>query len=102
MEITDILDFVKPGLVILIPALYIIGMGLKKWGAVKDNWIPVILGACGIVLAAIWVLASSDITGYKDVLMAVFTAIVQGVLVAGLSVYVNQIWKQVIAKSSTK
>ena len=33
-------------------------------------------------------------SGMQEIAMAVFTAIVQGILVAGLSTYVNQIIKQ--------
>lgn len=36
-----------------------------------------------------------DATSLKHPLLAVFTAIVQGILVAGLSTYVNQVIKQV-------
>ena len=69
-------------------------MGLKQAQAVKDKYIPLILGGIGIVLCAIWVLATCTLSTGQDIAMAVFTAIVQGVLVAGLSTYVNQFIKQ--------
>lgn len=94
----QIMEFIKPELLVLIPVLYFVGAGLKKWGAFKDNLIPVMLGGCGVVLAAIWVLASSDITGAQSIALGVFTAIVQGVLCAGCSVYANQVYKQLKAK----
>ena len=62
--------------------------------AVKDKNIPITLGAAGIVLAALWVISTSTITGWQSVVLALFTAIVQGVIAAGCSVYVNQIVKQ--------
>ncbi|MBQ8752399.1 MAG: phage holin family protein [Clostridia bacterium] len=89
----NILDFVKPELLVLVVALYFVGVALKK-SNVKDKYIPLILGLCGIVLALLWVLATSAIAGWQDGLMAAFTAIVQGIIVAGLSVYANQIYKQ--------
>ncbi len=92
MEI--ILNYVKPELVVLAIVLYFVGLALKKAQAVKDKFIPLILGVIGIVLALIWVLATSDIGGVQQIMLAVFTAIVQGVLVAGLSTYANQIVKQ--------
>ena len=52
--------------------------------------------AVGVVLSILWVFASNDINGYQSVLLAIFTGIVQGILVAGLSNYVNQIIKQFI------
>ena len=88
------MNYVKPELIVVAVVLYFIGMGLKQAQAVKDKYIPLILGGTGIVLCAIWVLATSQLGTGQDIAMAVFTAIVQGVLVAGLSTYINQIVKQ--------
>lgn len=86
-------EFVKPELLILIPVLYIIGVGLKN-SKFKDNFIPVILGVVGILLSTIYVFATSEISGSKDILMEIFISLTQGILVAGCSVYFNQIYKQ--------
>jgi len=86
-------EFVKPELLILIPVLYIIGAGLKV-SKFKDNFIPVTLGVVGILLSTIYVFATTDISGNKDILMGIFISLTQGVLVAGCSVYFNQIYKQ--------
>ena len=86
-------EFVKPELLILIPVLYIIGVGLKN-SKFKDNFIPVILGVVGILLSTIYVFATSEISGTKDILMGIFISLTQGILVAGCSVYFNQIYKQ--------
>jgi multisubunit Na+/H+ antiporter MnhG subunit len=53
-----------------------------------------ILGIIGIILSALWVFASSDISGFKEVLIAIFTSVTQGVLVAAVSVFSHQIYKQ--------
>ncbi|MCI8378610.1 MAG: hypothetical protein HFH72_08850 [Lachnospiraceae bacterium] len=90
----DIMNYVKPELIVVAIVLYIVGVALKKAKTVKDNAIPFILGAGGIILSAIWVLANSPLGTVQEVLMAVFTSIVQGILVAGLSTYVNQLIKQ--------
>lgn len=87
-------NFVRPELLVLVPVLYLIGMGLKRSQRVSDNNIPLLLGTVGIALAVVYVLATSELTGWRDGLMAVFTAVTQGVLCAGGSVYVNQIIKQ--------
>lgn len=63
-------------------------------GNTKDKYIPLILGGVSIVLCAIWVLATSEVCTGQQAAMAVFTAVTQGILVAGLSNYVNQIIKQ--------
>lgn len=86
-------EFVKPELLILIPVLYLIGTGLKN-STFKDNLIPIALGIFGIILSTIYVFATSDISGSKDVLMGIFISLTQGILVAGCSVYFNQIYKQ--------
>lgn len=86
-------EFVKPELLILIPVLYLIGTGLKN-SKFKDNLIPIALGIFGIILSMIYVFATTNISGSKDVLMAIFISLTQGILVAGCSVYFNQIYKQ--------
>lgn len=91
----QIINYVKPELVIVSVVLYFIGMGLKKAQTIKDKYIPLILGAGGILLCAVYVIATNPLSTVQEIAMAVFTAIVQGILVAGLSTYVNQVIKQV-------
>lgn len=90
----QIMNYIKPELIVVAVVLYFAGMWLKKAQAVKDKYIPLILGGIGIILCAIWVFATSTIGTGQDIAMAVFTAIVQGILVAGVSTYINQIVKQ--------
>lgn len=86
-------DYIKSELLILVPVLYFIGIGLKK-SKLPDKWIPVVLGVSSVVLATIWVVATADITGLQETASAMFTAVTQGVLVAGASVYANQLYIQ--------
>lgn len=90
-------EFIKPELLILVPVLYIIGVGLKS-SACDNKFIPAILGTISIMLCALYVFATCDIEGAKQVAMAVFTAITQGILIAGASVYFNQMYKQLTSK----
>ncbi len=90
-----VMNYIKPELVVVAVVLYFVGMGLKQAQAVKDKYIPLILGGVGIILCAVWVFATCPLGTGQEIAMAVFTAIVQGVLVAGLSTYVNQVIKQV-------
>ena len=90
----DIMNYIKPELIVVAIVLYFIGLAIKKAETIKDNYIPYVLGVISIVLCTIWVLANSTLGTVQEVLMAVFTSIVQGVLVAGLSTYVNQLIKQ--------
>lgn len=94
MIMEQITNYVKPELVVVAIALYFVGMALKQAQAVKDKYIPLILGGISIVICAMYVFATSACSTPQDIVMAVFTAIVQGILVAGLSTYVNQLIKQ--------
>ena len=87
-------DFIKPELLVLIPVLYIVGHGFKKTSLIKDKFIPLLLGSISILLAGLYIFATSDVNGVKEITMAIFTAITQGILIAGASVYANQIYKQ--------
>ena len=88
----QITNYVKPELIVVAIALYFVGMALKQAQAVKDKYIPLILGGISIAICAIYVFATCTCGTGQD--MAIFTAITQGILIAGLSTYVNQIVKQ--------
>ena len=90
----QIMNYVKPELIVVSFVLYFVGMWLKQAAFVKDKYIPLALGIMGIVVCGIWVMATASIATSQDIALAIFTAIVQGILVAGLSTYVNQIFKQ--------
>lgn len=86
-------DYIKTELLILVPVLYFLGIGLKK-SKLPDKWIPIVLGASAVVLSAIWVMATAEISGLQESASAIFTSVTQGVLVAGASVYANQLYVQ--------
>ncbi len=87
-------DYVKPELLVVAVVLYFVGVWLKQSETVKDKYIPLINGGIGIVICAIYVFATCACTSSQNIALAVFTAITQGILVAGLSTYVNQLLKQ--------
>ena len=90
----QITNYVKPELVVVAIALYFVGMALKQAKTVKDKYIPLILGGISIAICAMYVFSTSSCSTPQDIVMAIFTAITQGILIAGLSTYVNQIVKQ--------
>lgn len=95
MDLINILkEYIKPELLIVAIVLYFIGLWLKNTEWIKDKYIPIVIGIVGIIISAIYVIATSDINGYKEILTVIFTAFVQGILIAGASVYVNQLIKQ--------
>ena len=69
---------------------YLVGLGAKTIDGVKDNYIPVIVGAVGgaLVAAGMYVIPDFPAT---DIMTAVAVGIVSGLAITG----VNQIYKQV-------
>lgn len=84
----DFSVYIKPELLILIPVLYVIGEMIKGSKTVQNRFIPVILGCTGVGLSILYVVATEGVTP-----LGFFTAITQGILVAGASVYANEIIK---------
>lgn len=89
----NVQEYIKPELLVLIPVLYLIGLAVKK-SKIADKFIPWILGGVSVALSALWILATSYPSNGAEAAMAIFTAVTQGVLIAGASVYVNQLVKQ--------
>jgi uncharacterized membrane protein len=86
----NMIDKIRPELLIVSVVLYFIGMGLKK-SKLKDNFIPIILGLIGIVVGVVY---CGFVEGWT--FASCLTGLVQGVLCAGCSTYVNQIIKQLL------
>ena len=89
----NIMEYIKPELLILIPVLYLIGAAIKS-SKIADKFIPWILGGISVAMSALWILATSFPATAAGAALAVFTSVTQGVLIAGASVYVNQLVKQ--------
>lgn len=87
-------EYIKPELLILIPVLYLVGIAIKKSEKVSDKYIPSTLGMVGVILSALYLAATVEVFSYQETLLLLFTALTQGVLCAGASVYVNQLIKQ--------
>ena len=91
----DIMSYVRPELLVVAVVLYFLGMWLKQADFIKDKYIPLVLGIVGIFVCGIYVVSVVAFATVQDILSAIFAAITQGILVAGLSNYVNQIIKQI-------
>ncbi len=89
----DVGCYIRSELLTLIPVMYFVGVALKK-SKMKDRWIPLVLGLISVTLCVLWVLSISPIHSIAELFSAIFTALTQGVLIAGASVYANQIFKQ--------
>lgn len=86
-------EYIRPELLILVPVLYVLGAIIKDSAAIQNRWIPSILGGVGIALSLLYVLGTGDFSA-----TGVFTAITQGILVAGAAVYTNELIVQLIKK----
>lgn len=81
----EILKYITENALILIPALYILGEIIKGIRVIDNKWIPLILLPVGVVGAMAlggWTVDSA----------------IQGVLVTGVTVYGDQIVKQIFGK----
>lgn len=85
----DFTNYIAPELLVLIPALYGLGAILKHTNKIKDNFIPVILTGISLVLTCLYVLGTEGVTP-----VSIFTALVQGIICAAVSVYGDQMIKQ--------
>lgn len=92
--VNQVFEYIDPELIVVAVMLYFVGSAMKKSSLVKDKYIPLILGVVGILVCAVWVIATYPIKTGKEIATAIFTAVVQGTIAAGLSTYVNQIIKQ--------
>lgn len=81
----DVLKYITENAYILIPVLLIIGQIVKNIKVIPDKWIPLILLPLGIV-------GAMALGGWN------FESALQGVLVTGVTVYGNQIYKQLNKK----
>lgn len=85
MDIELLKGFIEEGLYILIPFIYFIGMFIRSLEKVNNKYIPCILLAISIVFCFFktWLIVDS---------------IIQGTIIAAISVFVNQNIKQFFDK----
>ena len=76
------MNYIVDNCLIVIPVLYVIGMILKNLERIEDKYIPLILLPIGIALAI--AIKGIDVN-----------SVIQGVLISGVTVYGNQIFKQI-------
>uniref|UniRef100_A0AAU8B567 Holin protein n=1 Tax=Dulem virus 39 TaxID=3145757 RepID=A0AAU8B567_9CAUD len=88
------MDITQIGTVLAIVVItYLIGLAAKTIPAVKDNYIPVIVGVSGGVLGVIGMFVMPDFPA-NDILNAIAIGIVSGLASTG----VNQAYKQITTK----
>ena len=88
----DMMELIRPEMLVLVPVLYLIGVALKKAEIFDNRYIPLGLGLLGALLGAAWLMVF-QVEGY-NVVQSLLMGAVQGILCAGMSVYANQLYKQ--------
>ncbi len=96
----QLFTLVKADYTIIIAVLYFIGIGLRRLKAFPNNYIPLCITLVGIGLAALSSL--SRLPDYNNLAALLFDSIAQGILCAGMSVYVNEFIKHTVKKSGEK
>ena len=91
MDYSNIMDFIPQTFLILIVALYVLGIFFKKLENVPDKWITVILLLFGITFGVLLEIINMQ---YKIALDTIVNGILQGILCWGVSVGINQTVKQ--------
>lgn len=85
------MDISQVGTVLAIVVItYLIGLGAKLVPGIKDNFIPVIVGAAGGALGIVGMYVIADFPA-SDILNAIAIGIVSGLASTG----VNQAYKQI-------
>lgn len=82
----DLMSYIIEEAYILIPVLYVIGVFLKNIPKLADWLIP-------------WILLGLGMLGGFFLKDMQFSGILQGILVAGATVFANQLYKQTVVKS---
>ena len=87
----DILQHIRAEMiVVIVPALTMIGKFLKDWPCCKDKYIPIILSPLSVLFSVAWILIYTP----ENIYAALFDGVIQGIMLAGMAVYGNQIVRQ--------
>ena len=82
-EINEILlNYIVEDGLILIPVLYVIGYIIKQTNILSNRWIPLVLLVIGIIFS---IFLLND---------PIVDRVIQGILIAGVTVFIDQIKKQ--------
>ena len=84
----EIINYIRPELLIVSVICYLVGELLKKT-KLKNNYIPLIIGGVGIIIAIIY---CGFEVGWS--FNGIVTSAVQGLLCAAASTYIHQVIKQ--------
>ena len=77
-----LLNYIVEDGLILIPVLYVIGYIIKQTNILSNRWIPLVLLVIGIIFS---IFLLND---------PIVDRVIQGILIAGVTVFIDQVKKQ--------
>lgn len=85
-------DYVKGELLVLVPVLYILAAFLSRF-AFSEKKATAVLLAAAIGLSALYIFATTQTADVHGILSAIFTSLVQGILLAGTVIFKDSLAK---------
>ncbi len=96
MDLNLVLNFVRPELLILVIFIWCLGLFFKKMPLFNKEWIiPFILLGFSVIITVLYI---SFVLGEGFSPSSIVSAIIQGVIIAALAVFSNEIIKQLTIK----
>lgn len=89
MGYSELIEFIDPAVLVVVPVLIALGRMMKKTPNMKNWMIPYILTAIGVVLATSIYVLNDGVQG-----LSILNGILQGVLASAAAVYVYQLYIQ--------
>lgn len=94
-------EYIRTELLIVTPVLYIIARMLEN-SKINNDRIPWVLLVISLILAGLYTFANTDVSTFPGFLMALFSTLVQGVLLSGTAVFGGILGKLVANKKSNQ
>ncbi|OSA92549.1 UNVERIFIED_ORG: hypothetical protein B2H93_14405 [Clostridium botulinum] len=91
MDYTNLVQFIPESLFIVVAAIYVVGIFLKKLDSIPDKYITSILMLFGITFAVLLSIVNAE---YKVALDVIVNGVLQGTLCWGVAIGINQTGKQ--------
>ena len=63
----EIMNYMKPELLIVAIVLYFLGVWLKQAAFIRDQFIPLVLGVSGILICGIWIVSTASFSTGQEI-----------------------------------
>lgn len=92
--------YVRSELIVLLPVLYILGRFLIS-EKVDQEKVNIVLLTVSVVLSGLYLFSALEMQDWKDILFAIFTSFVQGIILTGGVLFGNSLFKNMYTKSES-